>query len=94
MGIPSYFSHIIKNHNIIIKKPTLKNVDNLYLDSNSIIYDVVHQLSENVKDDVIFQQICQKIMYYIQNIQPHKNVFIALDGVAPVLNLHNREREG
>ena len=87
MGIPSYFSHIIKNHNIIIKKPDLEKVDNLYLDSNSIIYDVVHQYTENISHDVIFREICQKILYYIQNMQPMKNVFVALDGVAPVAKL-------
>ena len=34
MGIPSYFSYIVKNHNnILIKLNKLnKNIDNLYLD--------------------------------------------------------------
>jgi 5'-3' exonuclease len=53
MGIPSYFSYIVKNHSDIIRKlnkDTLKKIggkiDNLYLDSNSIIYDCFYQLVE------------------------------------------------
>ena len=41
MGIPSYFSYIVKNHPEIIKKYFKETffVSNFYLDSNSIIYD-------------------------------------------------------
>ena len=41
MGIPSYFSHIIKKYGSIIKILTSKNIHNLYFDSNSIIYDII-----------------------------------------------------
>ena len=41
MGIPSYFSYIVKNHPAIIRKyiKNILKVDNLYLDCNSIVYD-------------------------------------------------------
>ena len=55
MGIPSYFSYIVKNHPEIIRRFSkdfqqnpIDNIDNdfiinnLYLDCNSIIYDAVH----------------------------------------------------
>lgn len=54
MGIPSYFSYIVKNHPRVIKKflkqeePLQKDtvkINNLYLDCNSIIYDAVHSIS-------------------------------------------------
>jgi 5'-3' exonuclease len=62
MGIPSYFSYVVKNHPRIIKKfhktsdnkqsPSKNTVkiNNLYLDCNSIIYDAVHSTtsSENI----------------------------------------------
>ena len=46
MGIPSYFSYIVKNHGSIIRRiNALKDpVNNLYLDSNSIIYDVYRNI--------------------------------------------------
>ena len=40
MGVPYYFLHIIKKYPNIIKKIQNLNIHNLYLDSNSIIYDV------------------------------------------------------
>ena len=49
MGIPSYFSHIVKSHRNIIKQFNNKTfkVNNLYLDSNSIVYDAIHNMDSN-----------------------------------------------
>ena len=52
MGIPSYFSYIIKNHSKIISTLHFqKNVaktpfSKLYMDCNSIIYDAFHNLEK------------------------------------------------
>ena len=55
MGIPSYFSHIVKNNAYILKK--LKNskisVDHFYLDSNSIIYDIYYKLFNRIQTKCI-----------------------------------------
>ena len=48
MGIPSYFSYIIKNHHKIIKEKHDDSIHELYFDSNSIIYDSIRNiLKEN-----------------------------------------------
>lgn len=96
MGIPSYFSYIVKNHSKIIKKLESNNfiVNNLYLDCNSIIYDVVHNIdftTLNESDsDVIIRAVCSKIDEYIYLLKPDNNVFIAFDGVAPVAKLEQQ----
>ena len=90
MGIPSYFSHIVKTHRKIIKKFTANecNIDNLYLDSNSIIYDVIREMDSRHGDEVhIIKGVCEKIHNYINIISPKQRVFIAFDGVAPVAKL-------
>jgi len=102
MGVPYYFSHIVKNHSNIIKKitdNTLKNdlktlifqIDNLYLDCNSIIYDAVHTIDfNNLKESdvrTILRIVCNKIDEYISLLKPTNNVYIAFDGVAPVAKL-------
>jgi 5'-3' exoribonuclease 1 len=99
MGIPSYFSYIVKNHSNIIQKlcKNKMSVNNLYLDCNSIIYDVVHStdFSKLTDSDVntIICSVINKINSYIQLIKPTNNVFIAFDGVAPVAKLsQQRER--
>ena len=86
MGIPSYFSYIVKNHGSIIRKiSALKNpVNNLYLDSNSIIYDVyrnipVEGLSKVDYELKIYEAISNKISEYIEKVKPQDNIFIAFD---------------
>jgi 5'-3' exoribonuclease 1 len=97
MGIPSYFSYIVKNHPNIIKKyiKDTINVNNLYLDCNSIIYDVYHKMDFNqhtgIITSLIINQVISKIEEYISIIQPSSTVFIAFDGVAPVAKLHQQK---
>tara|TARA_B100001059_G_scaffold76775_1_gene74369 strand:- start:358 stop:1941 length:1584 start_codon:yes stop_codon:yes gene_type:complete len=97
MGIPSYFSYIVKNHGSIIRKiSALKNpVNNLYLDSNSIIYDVyrnipVEGLTKLDYEIKIYEAISNKISEYIEKVKPQDNIFIAFDGVAPVAKLEQQ----
>ena len=98
MGIPSYFSYIVKNHSNIIKKideNTIK-VNNLYLDCNSIIYDAVHNIdfTQLVESDIntIIRSVIAKIDEYIRLIKPDTYVFIAFDGVAPVAKLEQQRQ--
>lgn len=98
MGIPAYFSHIIKEHRKIIKLITSQNrqkTDYLFLDSNSIIYDVIRELPYSVNDDNFeknaIHEICKQIKYYISLIQPTSKTFIAFDGVAPVAKLKQQQ---
>jgi len=93
MGIPAYFSYIVKNHPEIIRR-LLQNdmsIDNFYLDSNSIIYDCVHNIDiDQITDSIaisIIHKVIQKIEEYITLIKPRNVVYIAFDGVAPVAKL-------
>ena len=97
MGIPSYFSYIIKNHPDIIKKLIkLGDIDNLYLDSNSIIYDCLRQIAhEYTGDDKEFEDklVCgveKKLREYIKIVKPKGQILIAFDGVAPVAKLEQQ----
>jgi len=108
MGIPSYFSYIVKNHGNIINKLNNKTlshiggkIDNLYLDSNSIIYDTYHLLmkqyssaSSNITkksfEQILINETCKTIEKYIKQIGPTSCVIIAFDGVAPVAKLEQQ----
>lgn len=91
MGIPSYFSYIIKNHSNIIRnlKHCLEksNVQfsSLYMDCNSIVYDCVRTIetSEASFEDRLIDAVIAKIEYYAAVIQPSNVLYIAFDGVAP-----------
>jgi 5'-3' exoribonuclease 1 len=98
MGIPSYFSYIVKNHATVIRKldSSKFKTNNLYLDANSIIYDCVHKIDftklapENF--EIIYQAVFDKIDEYITLISPDSNIFIAFDGTAPVAKLEQQRQ--
>lgn len=97
MGIPSYFSYIVKNHSRFIKKldEMRSNSNNLFLDSNSIIYDVVRDNIKYYKNSstfelLIIKEIFKKIVFYIQQVVPNNIVYVAFDGVAPVAKLRQQ----
>lgn len=91
MGIPSYFSHIIRNYSNIIrscKDLSTMNFDILFMDCNSIIYDAVHTLpyDKNTHDEYetsIISFVIDAIDDYIKTIKPTSVIYIAFDGVAP-----------
>jgi 5'-3' exonuclease len=96
MGIPAYFSYIVKNHPSIIQKLIKGDfeVNNLYMDCNSIIYDAVKTISgesiNQISSNIIIQKVISKIEEYIALIQPDNCVYIAFDGVAPVAKLEQQ----
>jgi 5'-3' exoribonuclease 1 len=100
MGIPSYFGKIVKNNTeiLIYLSDFKKQIHNLYFDSNSIIYDILNNLSkdyhiyvdDNEFEKVLIQQVCEKIEEYILTLKPTKKVFITFDGVAPVAKLEQQ----
>ena len=96
MGLPAFFSYIVKNHANIIKKfnASTMRVNNVYLDCNSIIYDAVHNIdfTKLVESDIdtIIRAVCAKIDEYIHLLKPDNTIYIAFDGVAPVAKLEQQ----
>lgn len=96
MGVPAFFSFIVKNHPTIIKEyiKNILTVDNLYIDGNSIVYDAYNKmdfdkLTESVAVSII-KSVILKIEEYISTVNPSKTVIIAFDGVAPVAKLEQQ----
>ena len=96
MGIPSYFSHIIKNYGSIVQKlldMTRNNVifERLYMDCNSLLYDSYRELNsyDNIENDLISNTI-ERIEYYIEKIRPIGLIYIAFDGVAPFAKMEQQ----
>jgi 5'-3' exonuclease len=72
---------------------TLRQINNFYLDSNSIIYDAVKnnptydKTKHKEYENDLMNMVCAKIDFYVDTLQPRDRVFIAFDGVAPVAKL-------
>ena len=93
MGIPSYFSHIIRKYPKIVSS-FQHRVHNFYLDSNSIIYDAVARLDKSSPhfEVELMHEICRKIDEYLLMVNPQR-VLIAFDGVPPFAKIkQQRER--
>ena len=99
MGIPYYFSYLVKNHSNLLVKYTATNKDihHLFLDSNSIIYDMVRSIDPHVPltdtlYGTIIYRVIQQIETYLALLRPKGVIIVAFDGVAPVAKL-NQQRE-
>ena len=85
MGVPSYFSYLIRNHkDMLIKLFNFKKeINNLYFDSNSIVYDVLRMLSKDYSgnddkfEDELILGVCKQLDAYIDEIKPNNQVYIA-----------------
>ena len=100
MGIPSYFSYIIKNYtNIIRRYEECNQIDALMMDCNSIIYDSYYEILKegeitNIEwfEEVLIKMVIEKIEQYIIYVKPLKRVYIAFDGLAPIAKLDQQKK--
>ena len=87
MGIPSYFSYVIKHHKKIIKRMQGIPCPLLLVDANSLIYDVIHEgRHTNIKEGVF-----QKVLALIQKTKAAKT-YVAFDGVVPYAKMKQQKQ--
>lgn len=96
MGIPAYYTYLIKQHRKILVEIT--KADHFYIDGNSTIYDVVNSFSFDLTQSMeenelnIILLVVQKIKGYIELVSPQTTT-ITFDGIAPFAKLcQQRER--
>lgn len=99
MGIPSYFSLIIKEYPEIIKKLIHHQfqIDNFFIDSNSIVYDCARSIDFSLfpnedTHDVVIKHVIKKIEEYMSIVKPVHLLMISLDGTPPVAKLEQQRQ--
>lgn len=99
MGIPSYFSLIIKEYPEIIKKLIQQQfqVDNFFIDANSIVYDCARCIDFSLFPNqdthtLIIEHVIKKIEEYIRIVKPCNLLMISLDGTPPVAKLEQQRQ--
>ena len=105
MGIPSYFSYVLKNHKIIKKMIDIK-CTSLFLDANSIIYDVIHEGSDTASNsdsepktsssdfndfNDIYNKVYNKIMTIVDKLKA-SFIFVSFDGVVPLAKMKQQKQ--
>ena len=92
MGIPKFAYFISQRYPLIVKKIKEKvdvpEIDNFYLDLNSIIHNVSHGNSiliscQKRSYEEIYSDVCDTIEKLFHIIKPKNLLFISVDGVAP-----------
>lgn len=87
MGIPTYFRSIIsKDRSIIFGATTQVAIDYLFIDFNSIVYNVWATMDKNVKDaeSRLIENVVKTTKKMIVDIvQPKEYVYLSMDGTAP-----------
>ena len=96
MGIPSYFSYLLKRQRHIIRPvPKRAKYDSLYLDCNSIVYDSYYSLEPTTDtktiESTIINDTIKRIKQLISQIGPRNILYIAFDGVAPVAKMEQQK---
>lgn len=95
MGIPYYFSYLIRNHSPIISKlNALNNIHNLFIDSNSLIYESLNFnefLNLSQFENYIIKTVILKLEEIINIIGPSENIYIAFDGVPPFAKINQQK---
>tara|TARA_E500000331_G_scaffold358297_1_gene424055 strand:+ start:3313 stop:4698 length:1386 start_codon:yes stop_codon:yes gene_type:complete len=90
MGIPFYYSNLIKQYPRISRNNlTNISVETLYLDYNGIIHPVLHKYLADVTKMVevdFFDFLWKYTLEIVKSISP-KNVIICVDGVAPLAKI-------
>ena len=96
MGIPSYFSKVIKNYPQIVQtfkhhQRAKTHFHNLYMDCNSIVYDAIRAMPGKVDETKLIQEVISQIGAYIYKIKPSDTVIVAFDGVAPFAKMNQQK---
>lgn len=87
MGIPSYFSHIMKTYNVIqtYSYESKHEIQCLYIDCNSFIYDAIYSKPFMTEDDIC-KFVSDKVLSFKTIFNPYM-MYIAFDGVAPMAKM-------
>jgi 5'-3' exonuclease len=80
----------------VSKLETLGLIHNLFIDSNSIIYDSLNlnfkeYLNKNQYEDAIIKSVLVKLEEIIATIKPQDNIYIAFDGVPPFAKINQQK---
>ena len=91
MGIPSYFSYVLRNHTKIIKRLHGVKLHTLLIDANSFIYDVVYEMSTPLSNQEIYENVYKKIKDLAIKLKVN-SVFVAFDGTAPLAKMKQQKQ--
>lgn len=94
MGVPGYFSWILKKYNkdALIKSKIECKIEHLFFDLNCAIHPAVKK-NPNYTMEEMYKAVFDYIEDILDFVKPTKTIYIAIDGVAPRAKMeHQRMR--
>ena len=102
MGVPGFFAWLLKNYkkaDIIISE-IHETVDTLYIDANCLFHPQCHKILNFYGDKLdveklenkMIKRILNYIDYLIGMVNPQKEVFISVDGIAPMAKMSQQRK--
>ena len=102
MGLPFFFKQLLEYYgekNLILMK-VKSPIDSLYIDANCLFHPQCFKILELCKDTTdlqqlenkMFQRITNYIDFLISYANPTKEVYICVDGVAPVAKISQQRK--
>ena len=101
MGVPYFFRWLLEQYkkNNIISRDMNRTVDILYLDANCLFHPQCFKIlgfieeptDKDVLEKIMIKRIILYISYLISKVNP-KEVFIAVDGVAPLAKINQQRK--
>ena len=90
MGIPFYYSDLIKKYPDIKIKPS--KIDILFFDYNGLIHPVAHDtVCKNTHENIFFNLLWKKTMDLVDKVKPNLTK-IYIDGVAPLAKINQQRK--
>ena len=92
MGIPGLFASLRKRISGFVKDNIDQEIDYLYIDGNTFLHrqcgGVAVKYGPNADKNKVLDEMCQEcinyVLHIVEKVQPKKEVFLAIDGVAPM----------
>lgn len=103
MGIPAYFRTLTRKFpDIITQFVPGQQVDNLYIDANSMIHPCAQKVLQSYKGrnqpglpelhDRISRQFCEYVQELAVDVNPRDLLYISVDGPAPRAKIHQQRQ--
>lgn len=100
MGVPGFFAWLLKRYKNIIMKDIDEDISILYLDANCLIHPQcfkILELYQNIKnvqelEDKMIDRVIKYIDYLINHVSPTDEVYISVDGVAPLAKMNQQRK--
>ena len=97
MGVPGFFSWLLKKYKSNILSQTIERPHSLYIDANCLFHPKCFEIANNqtiTNNDNLELLMHENIINYIEvlinHVKPTKYTYIAVDGVAPVAKINQQ----